>query len=373
MSWIKHIPQIVTESSGHNSNPAESVLSNLSHRLSQQEQNLPLVMEQLSAANQRYQQLETLVRQIHETLSQTNHPPQPSVPPSAASTSVSPSSQEQASPMERTHFRVAPSPQTETFGGEFEDCNSFLLQCKLAFERSPSAFISDSAKISYIVGLLRGRALMWAEAKSHDDSFLQGPYNAFLSDFKLTFGRHKSVSDIRKKLWTLSQGKRTVADLAVDFRILAARTTWNEDALILVFTEALSDKVRNQLALCPEPSALEELIRLAMSIDKRQRELSRHAPVPAVAATHDQNSCASNRLQPDTEEPMQMGRTRLTQEEREHCQRSGLCLYCGTAGHFVNSCPKQPKGRARWQSWDYWWVEIQIFLVPGVFSHVFCP
>uniref|UniRef100_A0A1A8A2Q5 CCHC-type domain-containing protein n=2 Tax=Nothobranchius furzeri TaxID=105023 RepID=A0A1A8A2Q5_NOTFU len=340
----------MTESSSQNANPTESALINISQRLTQQEQTLPLLMEQLSASNQRYTQLEALVRQIHESLSQPHQPPPPVGPSAAVSEATGPPRSEEAPPMENSHFRVAPSPPSVTFGGEFEECYSFILQCKLAFERCPAAFSSDSAKISYVVGLLRGRALRWAEARSHNDLFLNGSFNDFLTELKLTFGCYESSSDINKRLLKLSQGRKTVADLAVDFRILAARTTWNDDALIGAFTEALNDKVRDQLALCPEPSSLDELIRLAISIDKRQRELRRHEPEPPVFPARERHSKISGRPvsePPSSEEPMQMGRTRLTPEEREYRQKSGLCMYCGTAGHFVNSCPALLKGRAR--------------------------
>lgn len=40
------------------------------------------------------------------------------------------------------------------------------------------------------------------------------------------------------------------------------------------------------------------------------------------------------------EEPMQLGRARLTREERERWQRGRLCLYCGQAGHQRLSCPE---------------------------------
>uniref|UniRef100_A0A1A8LHW9 Ty3 transposon capsid-like protein domain-containing protein n=1 Tax=Nothobranchius pienaari TaxID=704102 RepID=A0A1A8LHW9_9TELE len=337
----------MTESSGQDSNPTESALADISQRLTQQEQTLPLLMEQLSSSNQRYTQLEAMVHQIHESLSQPRQPPPPVEPSSSAYVATGPPQPEGASPMEGTHFHVAPSPPSVTFGGEFDECHSFILQCKLAFERCPTAFSTDSSRISYVVGLLRGRALRWAEAKSHNDSFLNGSFNDFLADFKLTFGCYESSSDIRKRLLKLSQGRKTVADLAVDFRILAARTTWNEDALIGAFTEALSDKVRDQLALCPEPSSLDYLIRLAISIDKRQRELRRHEHEPLACSAQERSPRPPGRhVSEPSEEPMQMGRTRLTPEEKQHRQRSGLYLYCGTAGHFVNSCPALLKGRA---------------------------
>uniref|UniRef100_A0A8C6LVF1 Gypsy retrotransposon integrase-like protein 1 n=1 Tax=Nothobranchius furzeri TaxID=105023 RepID=A0A8C6LVF1_NOTFU len=346
MSWVKLLPQNMTESSGQNVNPAESVLTSLSHRLAQQEQLLPRLMEQLTISNQRCQQLESMVRQLHESISM----PRPSTSSSdtqsdqAAVTSFP--GAEATNSAEETHFRVAPSPATTPFGGEFEDCRSFLLQCRLAFERSPAAFRSDSAKISYVVGLLRGRALRWAEAKSHNDSFLHGSFRDFVTEFTQTFGSEESISDIRRKLMKLSQGRRTVADLAVEFRTLAARTTWDEDALIGVFTEALNDRIRNQLALCPEPKSLDELIKLAISVDKRHREVRRTEVVtsPSIPGNF---IGTRGRSTPDplpTDEPMQMGRAKLSQEEKEHRRRMGLCLYCGLSGHYVNNCSSLVKG-----------------------------
>lgn len=38
-------------------------------------------------------------------------------------------------------------------------------------------------------------------------------------------------------------------------------------------------------------------------------------------------------------EPMQIGRTWLSQEERGRQRQENLCLYCGQVGHFVSQCP----------------------------------
>ncbi|XP_054589501.1 uncharacterized protein [Nothobranchius furzeri] len=116
MSWVRHLPQNMTESSSQNANPTESALINISQRLTQQEQTLPLLMEQLSASNQRYTQLEALVRQIHESLSQPHQPPPPVGPSAAVSEATGPPRSEEAPPMENSHFRVAPSPPSVTFG-----------------------------------------------------------------------------------------------------------------------------------------------------------------------------------------------------------------------------------------------------------------
>ncbi|XDV48573.1 hypothetical protein PO909_017970 [Leuciscus waleckii] len=44
----------------------------------------------------------------------------------------------------------------------------------------------------------------------------------------------------------------------------------------------------------------------------------------------------------DDHEPMQVGRARLSREERERRRSRGLCLYCGGSGHFLNNCPEEP-------------------------------
>ncbi len=38
-------------------------------------------------------------------------------------------------------------------------------------------------------------------------------------------------------------------------------------------------------------------------------------------------------------EPMQVGRARLSREEKERRRSQGLCMYCGAAGHFASHLP----------------------------------
>uniref|UniRef100_A0A8C6NRN6 CCHC-type domain-containing protein n=1 Tax=Nothobranchius furzeri TaxID=105023 RepID=A0A8C6NRN6_NOTFU len=330
MSWVKHLPRNMTESSSQNANPTESSLTDFSSRLTQQEQALPVLLEHLQIVNQRSQQLEAMIRQLQQGLTQlqAQDPSQERATTSQGNLAVPELNTEGAAAAEPAYYHTAPAPPAQTYSGEFEECHSFLLQCQLAFARSPGAFHTDVSRISYIVGLLRGKALKWAEAKGHNPAFLAGPLEAFLAEFKLTFGSDISPMDISRRLWTLSQGQRTVAEMTLDFRTLVARSAWNEEALIAAFTEALNSRIRNQLAMCPEPQSLEGLIKLAISLDKRHRELHVPTPTPSTGSVS----------QPP-EEPMQLGKTKLSKEEREHRMRSGLCMYCGGSGHFAKACP----------------------------------
>uniref|UniRef100_A0A3B5MFF1 DUF4939 domain-containing protein n=1 Tax=Xiphophorus couchianus TaxID=32473 RepID=A0A3B5MFF1_9TELE len=62
------------------------------------------------------------------------------------------------------------------------------------FSFSPQSFQTDAAKIYYVIGLLRGQALKWAEAKLGQQVLFQGTYDSFVSAFKQTFGYTESHS-----------------------------------------------------------------------------------------------------------------------------------------------------------------------------------
>ncbi len=118
------------------------------------------------------------------------------------------------------------------------------------------------------------------------------------------------------------------AEYALLFRTLEAQTTWVEDTLKLLFRRGLNLELQSELVCRDEVKSLSEFIDLTMQIDNliRSRCSTRATP----------------RYMPETTtiaEPMQLGFTHLTQEEREHRMQNQLCLYCGQAGHMKISCP----------------------------------
>lgn len=54
----------------------------------------------------------------------------------------------------------------EPFDRNLGKCRGFLLQCCLVFEQRPQSFSLDSAKVNYVVGLLRGKVWTWTQALS---------------------------------------------------------------------------------------------------------------------------------------------------------------------------------------------------------------
>ncbi|XP_025760795.1 uncharacterized protein LOC109200937 isoform X1 [Oreochromis niloticus] len=256
-------------------------------------------------------------------------------------------------------YRCVTSPPPEPFHGELDLCGGFLFQCTLFFSRSPLSFPTDAAKISHFVGLLRGRALAWAEAYLSTNPLQSCDFDDFLGEFKATFSPPVSEDDAAQKLLALRQGRRSVAEYLVEFRTVAAAVGWPDSALRGIFLRSLNDQMKDQLAFHEAADSFEDLVSLARRIDKRLREReAERRPKPPRPVLHPElrvsqplspfrspAACARS-PSPPPPEPMQIGRSRLSPEERERRFRAGDCLYCGKPGHRIASCPVRPNGPA---------------------------
>uniref|UniRef100_A0A8C6NHU2 DUF4939 domain-containing protein n=1 Tax=Nothobranchius furzeri TaxID=105023 RepID=A0A8C6NHU2_NOTFU len=215
----------MTESTGHKSTSMEESLPPaVASTLAKHEKTIETVLSQLSATNQRLFQLDSALRQMNEAIRIS--PPSTASPPTV--TSAVPSQSSLPVPPPGFGFRVVESPLPETFSGEPGTCRNFLLLCQLAFNRSPDTFCNDSVKISYMVGLFRGKALQWDEAKSRQPDFLHGPLSDFLTEFKQLFDSTESPAELPKHIWNLQQGKKSLSEFAIEFRTLASVSTLDE-------------------------------------------------------------------------------------------------------------------------------------------------
>ncbi len=73
------------------------------------------------------------------------------------------------------------------------------------------------------------------------------------------------------------------------------------------------------------------------------------SPTHLAQTTSDSSEipCMRNLDTPTTpEEPMQLGRVKVSAEEWQRRIRTADCLYCCQAGHDVVNCPVRPKGGA---------------------------
>lgn len=129
-----------------------------------------------------------------------------------------------------------------------------------------------------------------------------------------------------------------------------------------MFLHGLSEEVKDELAAQELPTDLDSLIALTIRIDGRLRERRKersNSPRPPKDYTlpprHPGNPqcvrCLENPRLPEfpreslkfadspLPEPMQLGRARLSPAEGLHKLHTKSCLYCGTNGNFVSSCP----------------------------------
>lgn len=288
--------------------------------------------------------------------------------PSRASPSVSPLVESAVPPQPsqaQSHvsgsaFRDMAFPEPEPYSGEPDRHGAFLLKCSLAFTHSPRTFSSDAARLAYLIARLQGTALQWAEAYLTVHPLPTCSFDDFLAEFKKTFAHPVSEDRAEEKLLRLQQGDRSVAEFVIAFRTAAAVANWPDHALKGVFRRALNDDLKDQLASRDDPKSFEDLVSLSLRIDNRMREREaerssssrkqapRMPPVllprPSLSATASAAASANTEAAP---EPMVIGRSRLTPEERERRFRAGACFYCGALDHRLAQCPLRPKGSAR--------------------------
>ncbi|KAL0192360.1 hypothetical protein M9458_010656 [Cirrhinus mrigala] len=222
----------------------------------------------------------------------------------------------------------------EKFDGTATKCKGFLLQCSLFVNQQPHLYPTDECKISFVTSLLSGRALEWATAVWRLDRPTFPSFAYFLQEFKKVFQPCTESGDAGEQIMALRQGRRTAADYALSFRTLAAQSGWNDGPLKLHYRKGLHPDLQMELACRDEDLTLDQYIELSIRVDNLMRSRKPVRPFQPVF-----RSTLTGEPAP---EPMQLGATKLTQEERERRLRGNLCLYCGLAGHIRANCPTRP-------------------------------
>uniref|UniRef100_A0A3B3HZ75 CCHC-type domain-containing protein n=1 Tax=Oryzias latipes TaxID=8090 RepID=A0A3B3HZ75_ORYLA len=303
-------------------------------------------LTQMSSAQQElFRRLDGITQSLMELTGQTTN-----LASGAASTS-SGNSATSASQFSPENVRLQPEP----FFGDVSACGGFLLQCDLIFQQAPRYYQADHARISLIVNSLRSKALQWAQAFLAAHPITHLPFDRFLGEFRLVFDQPRKQEEATRRLLSLKQGNRPVSEHLIDFRILAVEAGWPDSALKGIFYQSLNERIKDHLCTQPETDTFEELVTAALRSDLRLRERqteqksklpSTHVnpvrPLPLVAPANP--ASPSVRL----DEPMQIGHSKLSFEERKKRRDEGLCFYCGQAGHQVSQCavrlnPRTPR------------------------------
>ncbi len=238
-------------------------------------------------------------------------------------------------------------PVPESYAGEPNFCRAFLTRCAMHFSLQPRTFASESAKVAFVLTLLTGKAALWGTAVWERQDHCCTSFQTLADEMKRVFDRASSGREAARILAELRQGERSVSDYSIEFRTLAVECQWNEEAQWDMFLHGLADRIQREIYALDLPTSLNGLIELALRVDARLSRIERRMlPSRGTGGATSQRSSGGDAASPVYDhEPMQVGRARLTREEKERRRSQGLCLYCGVLGHFAFNCPA--KGQAR--------------------------
>lgn len=120
-----------------------------------------------------------------------------------------------------------------------------------------------------MVSLLTGRAREWGTAIWDSQADCCDQYVLFKEEMVRVFARSAYSREASRLLAALHQGKRTVADFSIEFRTPATTCGWNKPALVAHFLEGLNADIKNEIFSRKPPAHLDQLISLAIRLDKR--------------------------------------------------------------------------------------------------------
>lgn len=131
------------------------------------------------------------------------------------------------------------------------------------------------------------------------------------------------------------------------YNLLAYCLTGGEDHLIPIFHRGLSEAIQLELTCRDADVDLEVLMSLTIRLDQHLRGKSHrtgqfsHAKSAGGSARQGSREAggASATMKQDEPEPMELGSSRLTADERRRKAAHRLCMYCGGSGHFLAACP----------------------------------
>ncbi|MGL5802623.1 MAG: hypothetical protein ACRCX7_08545, partial [Cetobacterium sp.] len=207
------------------------------------------------------------------------------------------------------------------------------------FSHQPGVYREDGTKCAFLLSLLTGKALEWASAVWDADPLIRASYSHFEEGIREVFEHPAGGKDISVQLMEIRQGSESAADYAIRFRTLAAQSEWNDAALWAVFRAGLNPALQTELACHVEATSLSQFVATAIRLDNLRRQRRTGASDMASARPRIRTDYPG-RGERDPE-PMQLGRSRLAEEERRPRGPPRRCYNCGSTGHLSPRCPER--------------------------------
>ncbi|KAK3554436.1 hypothetical protein QTP70_023034 [Hemibagrus guttatus] len=183
------------------------------------------------------------------------------------------------------------------------------------------------------------RALEWASAVWDADPQIRSSFSHFAGLIREVFEYPAGGKDISVQLMELRQGTDTAADYAITFRTLAAQSGWNDASLWAVFRAGLNPELQTELACRAEATTLSQFVATAIRLDNLRRQHRAEAS-RAIPVRHRRQTDYPS-FREEAPEPMQLGRSRLTDPTHSQQGRMRLCYHCGASGHQSSRCPER--------------------------------
>lgn len=230
------------------------------------------------------------------------------------------------------------------YDGQPDKCRNFLAQCEICFRAQPSRYGTEDSRICFILSLLGGKALDWVGPLIRNNSEIVNSLDKLRSELISVFDHSLTEQEAATRLMNLTQGKNSVAEFSILFRSVASSTGWADGPLMSLFIRALSEPVRDALAMVETPKSLDALVQVAIRVDNRVRErekerLTIKGRPPQMNAQYSKLVAvpAPSTPPPDSDnEPMQVDGAVVRNPMNK---RKIICYHCRKPGHIKPRCP----------------------------------
>jgi hypothetical protein len=269
----------------------------------------------------------------------TTEPAQPSNPPNPP-TPTNPVEQLQAW-LQESELKLANPDKFSGASGEniVEFCNKLTR----VFDSGVTRFQTEESKVGWAINLLTGEAYQWIEPfeelASKDRPDFYDTWDLFKAELKRKYTHVDKREAARLKLMELKQ-KKDVASYALEFdRLVSRLPEWNDTVKRDFFFQGLSKAVRLKMLSPGNHDTYSILVQRATTYD-RQYTQQQSAP---YSTQHTPSATNSAAVPMDIDSTQHNARSKLTQSDRDHRAKNGLCFYCGESGHMAKICPNKKK------------------------------